>query len=139
MKQWILVVLVAVLQPVQAGKTQNVTLVVDDVPVTQVLQALAEQERKNLVVAPDVSGVVSLHLTNVPWKLALQTVVKSAGLVLRQEGAILHVHSESWQREEAARQEAEIARRRANLPLESRHIALHYADAAELVKAGTNC
>ena len=136
MKQWILVVLLAILQPVQAGKTQNVTLVVDDVPVTQVLQALAEQERKNLVVSPDVSGVVSLHLTDVPWKQALQTVVKSAGLVLRQEGAILHVHSESWQSEEAARQEAEAARRQANLPLENRHIALHYADATELAKAG---
>ncbi|HGV9225571.1 DNA uptake porin HofQ [Citrobacter amalonaticus] len=136
MKQWILVMLIAILQPVQAGKTQNVTLVVDDVPVTQVLQALAEQERKNLVVSPDVSGVVSLHLTDVPWKQALQTVVKSAGLVLRQEGAILHVHSESWQSEEAARQEAEVARRQANLPLENRHIALHYADATELAKAG---
>ncbi|EOI1354705.1 DNA uptake porin HofQ [Citrobacter amalonaticus] len=136
MKQWILAVLIAILQPVQAGKTQNVTLVVDDVPVTQVLQALAEQERKNLVVSPDVSGVVSLHLTDVPWKQALQTVVKSAGLVLRQEGAILHVHSESWQSEEAARQEAEVARRQANLPLENRHIALHYADATELAKAG---
>ena len=136
MKQWILVVLLAILQPVQAGKTQNVTLVVDDVPVTQVLQALAEQERKNLVVSPDVSGVVSLHLTDVPWKQALQTVVKSAGLVLRQEGAVLHVHSESWQSEEAARQEAEVARRQANLPLENRHIALHYADATELAKAG---
>lgn len=136
MKQWILVVLIAILQPVQAGKNQNVTLVVDDVPVTQVLQALAEQERKNLVISPDVSGVVSLHLTDVPWKQALQTVVKSAGLVLRQEGAILHVHSESWQSEEAARQEAEVARRQANLPLENRHIALHYADATELTKAG---
>ena len=136
MKQWILVVLIAILQPVQAGKNQNVTLVVDDVPVTQVLQALAEQERKNLVISPDVSGVVSLHLTDVPWKQALQTVVKSAGLVLRQEGAILHVHSESWQSEEAARQEAEVARRQANLPLENRHIALHYADATELAKAG---
>ncbi|EQB7868074.1 DNA uptake porin HofQ [Citrobacter amalonaticus] len=136
MKQWILVVLIAILQPVQAGKKQNVTLVVDDVPVTQVLQALAEQERKNLVISPDVSGVVSLHLTDVPWKQALQTVVKSAGLVLRQEGAILHVHSESWQSEEAARQEAEVARRQANLPLENRHIALHYADATELAKAG---
>ena len=112
------------------------TLVVDDVPVTQVLQALAEQERKNLVVSPDVSGVVSLHLTDVPWKQALQTVVKSAGLVLRQEGSILHVHSEGWQNEETARQEAEIARRQASLPLENRHIALHYADAMELAKAG---
>lgn len=136
MKQWILVMLIAVLLPVQAGKNQNVTLVVDDVPVTQVLQALAEQERKNLVVSPDVSGVVSLHLTDVPWKQALQTVAKSAGLILRQEGAILHVHSESWQSEETARQEAEVARRQANLPLENRHIALHYADATELANAG---
>lgn len=136
MKQWILVMLIAVLLPVQAGKNQNVTLVVDDVPVTQVLQALAEQERKNLVVSPDVSGVVSLHLTDVPWKQALQTVAKSAGLILRQEGSILHVHSESWQSEETARQEAEVARRQANLPLENRHIALHYADATELANAG---
>ncbi|EGT3575288.1 DNA uptake porin HofQ [Citrobacter amalonaticus] len=136
MKQWILVMIIAVLLPVQAGKNQNVTLVVDDVPVTQVLQALAEQERKNLVVSPDVSGVVSLHLTDVPWKQALQTVAKSAGLLLRQEGSILHVHSESWQSEETARQEAEVVRRQANLPLENRHIALHYADATELANAG---
>lgn len=63
---------------VQAAKPQKVTLMVDDVPVAQVLQALAEQEKLNLVVSPDVSGTVSLHLTDVPWKQALQTVVKSA-------------------------------------------------------------
>lgn len=119
-----------------AGKTQNVTLVVDDVPVVQVLQALAEQEGKNLVVSPDVSGVLSLHLADVPWKLAFQTVVKSAGLVLRQEGNILHVHSVRWQNESAARQESEQVRIQASLPLEHRNIILHYADATELAKAG---
>lgn len=51
---------------VQAAKPQKVTLMVDDVPVAQVLQALAEQEKLNLVVSPDVSGTVSLHLTDVP-------------------------------------------------------------------------
>ena len=50
---------------VQAAKPQKVTLMVDDVPVAQVLQALAEQEKLNLVVSPDVSGTVSLHLTDV--------------------------------------------------------------------------
>lgn len=119
-----------------AGKTQNVTLVVDEVPVVQVLQALAEQEGKNLVVSPDVSGVLSLHLADVPWKLAFQTVVKSAGLVLRQEGNILHVHSVRWQNESAARQESEQVRIQASLPLEHRNIILHYADATELAKAG---
>lgn len=109
---------------------------VDDVPVVQVLQTLAEQEGKNLVVSPDVSGVLSLRLTNVPWKQAFQTVVKSAGLVLRQEGSILHVHSVRWQKENALRQEGERARIQAGLPLEQRSILLQYADAADLAKAG---
>ena len=39
---------------VQAAKPQKVTLMVDDVPVAQVLQALAEQEKLKLVGAPDV-------------------------------------------------------------------------------------
>ena len=118
------------------GKAQKVTLMVDDVPVAQVLQALAEQEKLNLVVSPDVSGTVSLHLTDVPWKQALQTVVKSAGLITRQEGNILSVHSIAWQNNNIARQEAEQARAQANLPLENRSITLQYADAGELAKAG---
>lgn len=121
---------------VQAAKPQKVTLMVDDVPVAQVLQALAEQEKLNLVVSPDVSGTVSLHLTDVPWKQALQTVVKSAGLITRQEGNILSVHSIAWQNNNIARQEAEQARAQANLPLENRSITLQYADAGKLAKAG---
>ncbi|MCX0221991.1 DNA uptake porin HofQ, partial [Escherichia coli] len=61
---------------------------------------------------------------------------KSAGLVLRQEGNILHVHSVRWQNENAARQESEQVRIQASLPLEHRNIILHYADATELAKAG---
>ncbi|MDM2911511.1 DNA uptake porin HofQ [Citrobacter sp. Cpo012] len=133
---WIVIALAVGITSALATKPQNVTLVVDNVPVTQVLQALAEQEQKNLVVSPDVSGVLSLHLTDVPWKQALQTVVKSAGLVLRQEGNILHVHSVQWQNDNAARQDNEQARIQASLPLEQRSIILHYADAAELAKAG---
>ncbi|QRG79429.1 DNA uptake porin HofQ [Citrobacter sp. R56] len=136
MKLWIAATLMIIMQTAQAGKTQNVTLMVDDVPVAQVLQALAEQERKNMVISPDVSGSVSLHLTDVPWTLALQTVAKSAGLVLRQEGAILHVQTAAWQQEMMARQEDERAQQQATLPLENRNISLQYADAAELAKVG---
>lgn len=136
MKRWIAIILIALMPAAQAGKAAKVTLVVDDVPVVQVLQALAEQERQNLVVSPDVSGTLSLHLTDVPWKQALQTVVNSAGLVLRQEGNIFHVHSQAWQKEHSARQDAERLRLQANLPLENRSISLQYADAGELAKAG---
>lgn len=136
MKLWIAATLMIIMQAAQAGKAQNVTLMVDDVPVAQVLQTLAEQERKNMVISPDVSGSVSLHLTDVPWALALQTVAKSAGLVLRQEGAILHVQTAARQQEMIARQEAERAQQQATMPLENRNISLQYADAAELAKVG---
>src|SRR5699024_12311663 len=78
---------------------------------------------------------ISLHLTDVPWKQALQTVVKSAGLITRQEGNILSVHSIAWQNNNIARQEAEQARAQANLPLENRSITLQYADAGEIGRA----
>lgn len=47
MKQWIAALLLMLIPGVQAAKPQKVTLMVDDVPVAQVLQALAEQEKLN--------------------------------------------------------------------------------------------
>ncbi len=120
----------------QAEKPKPVTLVVDDVPVVQVLQTLAEQEKHNLVVSPDVSGVLSLHLVNVPWKQALETVIASAGLTLDKQGNILHVHSQAWQQQKQASLQAEREKQQLNLPLHSKSLLLRYADASELAKAG---
>ncbi len=118
------------------GKAAKVTLMVDDVPVAQVLQVLAEQEKLNLVVSPDVSGTVSLHLTDVPWKQALQTVVKSAGLITRRGGQHSRCIPLPGRMTISPAREAEQTRAQANLPLENRNITLQYADAGELAKAG---
>ena len=84
----IVLLLLAFSHPLWAAAPKPVTLVVDDVPVAQVLQALVTQENRNLVISPDVSGTLSLNLTGVPWRQALQTVVASAGLVLHEERSI---------------------------------------------------
>ncbi|BFT83569.1 hypothetical protein GVv1_43610 [Enterobacter pseudoroggenkampii] len=57
--------LLAFSHPLWAAAPKPVTLVVDDVPVVQVLQALIAQENRNLVVSPDVNGTISLNLTRV--------------------------------------------------------------------------
>ncbi|WP_437432848.1 DNA uptake porin HofQ [Yokenella regensburgei] len=116
--------------------TRLVTLIMDDVPVAQVLQALAEQENKNLIITPDVSGTLSLHLVEVPWKQALQTVLTSTGLSLREEGNILHVRSATWQQQQRDAQEVAREKQKQNQPLEERSFTLRYADADELAKAG---
>ena len=77
------------LSALAATPASNISLVVDDVPVRQVLQALAETEKQNVIIAPEVSGDVTLHLVNVPWKVAFQTVVEIGQLHWRKEGAIL--------------------------------------------------
>ena len=127
--------LAALSQPLWAATPKPVTLLVDDVPVVQILQALVAQEDRNLVVSPDVSGSLSLNLTRVPWRQALQTVVNSAGLVLREEGGIFYVHTAAWQREQQTRKEQERAQRLLDAPLHSHSIPFAYADAAELQKA----
>ncbi|MGG1926396.1 DNA uptake porin HofQ [Enterobacter soli] len=135
MKIRIMLLLMILSHPVWAGTPKPVNLVVDDVPVVQVLQALAAQEERNLVVSPDVSGTLSLNLTRVPWRQALNTVVTSAGLILREERGIFYVHTAAWQREQEARKEQEQIKRQLDAPLLSRSISLSYADAGELQKA----
>ena len=66
MKLRIVLLLLAFSRPLWAVAPKPVTLVVDDVPVVQVLQALVAQENRNLVVSPDVGGTLSLNLTHVP-------------------------------------------------------------------------
>lgn len=136
MKKWITGLMLFALPYVSTATTQLVTLTVDDVPVVQVLQTLAAIEKQNLVIQKDVSGTLSLHLTDVPWRQALQTVVESAGLTLSQKGTIWQVHSASWQQQKQAEQDARQARQKQNAPLQTRSIVLRYADAEELAKAG---
>lgn len=137
MMRWIsLLFLLLPLMATAAKKDQPVSLVVDDAPVAQVLQTLAELKQKNLVVAPDVSGTVSLHLKNVPWQQALRSVIDSAGLTLTQQGTVLYVHTLAWKNARQVQLEAERDKRLQNLPLQDHSVALRYADAGDLAKAG---
>lgn len=118
------------------AKEKTVSLMVDDVPVTQVIQTLATLGERNIVIAPEVGGQISLQLNDVPWQQALRTVMSSAGLVLDTQSGILFVHTKAWLAEKSALKDAERQKRLQALPLKGKSVILHYADAAELAKAG---
>lgn len=135
MRKWMASVVLFSLPVAAVSAAPLVTMSVDEVPVAQVLQALATLEKQNIVIPPEVSGVVSLNLTEVPWLQAMQTVAASAGLILSQQGAIWQVHTASWQQQKLAEREAAQARRKKNAPTLTRGIVLRHANAAELAKA----
>ena len=137
MKRRILLLAITLaLSPCQAATPRLVSLTVDEVPVVQVLQSLAETGAYSLVVAPDVKGTLSLQLRDVPLPQALEAVTGSAGLVMRQQGKIMYIDSQARQQEKQAHQAAEQLRKRQNLPLTDDSIEVRYADAGELAKAG---
>lgn len=56
-----------------------------DAELAVVLDLLAKQSGANIVIAEDVEGKVSLTLRDVPWREALETIVKTAGYVMVSE------------------------------------------------------
>jgi type IV pilus assembly protein PilQ len=73
---------------------RRITLEFHDIEIRNLLRLIADVSKKNLVVADDVGGKVTVSLRNVPWDQALDLVLKTKGLVREDLGDILR--SPSW-------------------------------------------
>src|SRR5207237_812007 len=64
---------------------------VKDIDIKNLLGAIAEISKKNIIVADDVKGTVTIKLRNVPWDQALDIILKSKGLGREEVGNIIRV------------------------------------------------
>ena len=64
----------------------RVTFSFKDTDLTEVIDAIGKVSGANIVVAPEVSGTLTLRLTNVPWRDALEVAVKTLGYAVVEEG-----------------------------------------------------
>lgn len=136
---WIRVLLLALALPFASQADKGISLVLDNAPVTQVLQALAENQNVNLMIAPGVDGVLSLNLINVPWKQAFQLVLNTAELSQQREGNVIQILPKARLQEKQALAMERRKQQALDQPLLYQVFAPHYADAEELsaaLKAG---
>ena len=111
---------------------QRLTLNFQDIETRAVLQLLAETSGKNIVVSDTVSGSVTLRLRNVPWDQALDIVMTTKGLDMRQNGNVIIVAPAD---EIAARETADLEAKQAISELEpmySEFLQVNYAKADDL-------
>ena len=111
---------------------QRLTLNFQDIETRAVLQLLAETSGKNIVVSDTVQGNVTLRLRNVPWDQALDIVMTTKGLDMRQNGNVIMVAPAE---EIAARETADLEAKAAISELEpmySEFLQVNYAKAADL-------
>jgi type IV pilus assembly protein PilQ len=118
---------------------QRLTLNFQDIETRAVLQLLAETSGRNIVVSDTVQGNVTLRLRNVPWDQALDIVMTTKGLDMRQNGNVIMVAPAE---EIAARETADLEAKNAISELEpmySEFLQVNYAkasDLASLINAG---
>lgn len=90
--------------PQYTGK--RVTFEFKDIDIHNLLRVIAEVSKKNVVVADDVSGKVTIRLRNVPWDQAFELILRSKGLGKEEIGNIVRVAPLKTLEEEAKLREA---------------------------------
>jgi MSHA type pilus biogenesis protein MshL len=72
--------------PQPAVKAQTYSVVVNEVPVKELLNALARDTRQNIDIHPTISGVVSLNAIDEPLPAILERISKQVDIRYRMEG-----------------------------------------------------
>jgi len=111
---------------------ERLTLNFQDIDVRAVLQLLADISGRNIVVSDTVAGNVTLRLQNVPWDQAMDIVLATKGLDMRENGNVIVVAPAD---EISAREKADLASRKELTelePLYSEYLQINYAKASDL-------
>jgi type IV pilus assembly protein PilQ len=117
---------------VYTGK--KLSLNFQDIEIRSVLQLLADFTDKNIVVSDSVKGNITLRLKNVPWDQALDIVLESKALGMRNNGNVIWVAPAS---ELAAKEQQELQslkRIKELEPLVTEYISVNYARAEDLIQ-----
>ncbi len=113
---------------------ERLTLNFQDIDSRAVLQLLADISGRNIVVSDTVEGNVTLRLQNVPWDQAMDIVLATKGLDMRENGNVIIVAPAD---EIAAREKADLESRqeiRELEPLFSEFVQVNYAKASDLAE-----
>ena len=119
----------------QPSDGRRISIDVQGAEVETVLRSLAEFSGKNIVASKEVKGTVTLRLRNVPWRQALDILLRTQALGMVDNGSTIVVSNlDTLRKEELERRTAERAQEEL-LPLYTRIIPVSYANAEEMSKA----
>ncbi len=110
----------------------RLTLNFQNIEVRAVLQLIADFTGMNVVVSDTVSGSLTLRLQNVPWDQALDIILKTKGLSMRQNGNVILIAPTE---ELASREKLELQSKKQVeelAPLRTEFIEINYAKADDI-------
>lgn len=130
MNKWISGLALLLAMTASRAEEPPLSLAFNEAPVGQILQALADYQQLNLMIAPGVEGVLSLRLQDVPWRQALDLVSRVTGLIIETESNVMLVWPESWQSEKQRTEAQRLVEQEQSQPLVTSVVTLGWADAS---------
>jgi type II secretory pathway component HofQ len=89
----------------------------EDADILSVLRLLSEYAGVNIVAGKDVTGTVTVRLHNVPWRQALEIILKASGFAYREDPGVIRVDTAE-----------NLDKQDYDLPLTSKVYKLEFAD-----------
>ncbi len=111
---------------------ERLSLNFQNIEVRAVLQLIADFTSMNLVTSDTVTGSLTLRLQNVPWDQALDIILKTKGLAMREMGSVMYIGPSE---EIAAREKHDLEAKKQLTDLEplfSDLIQINYAKASDI-------
>ncbi|MDG3084668.1 type IV pilus secretin PilQ [Vibrio hannami] len=119
---------------VNRSEENRISLNAQDMPVRNLLQAVADFKGLDLVVSDSVEGNISLNFENVPWEQALEVILHAKGLDKHITGNIILIApKEDFGKRTQYEAEQTKLTQQFEL-LHSRVIRVHFANAVELAE-----
>ena len=101
----------APVMPAPPEGSRLISLDFKDADVVNLLRILAAESGRNIVIGDDVKGKMSISLRNVPWELALDTVMEARGLQKTERDNVIRIVStEQLAKEREAKARVEEAK-----------------------------
>ncbi len=111
---------------------RKVTLEFADAEVRKIFQLLSEVSGKNFVLGDEVTGTISLKLVNVPWDQALDIIMDTKNLDMRDTGNVLTIKGKGKFKTQAE-EDLEIKKIAAkSIVLKTETFSVNYASVADI-------
>ncbi|MBI3319377.1 MAG: secretin and TonB N-terminal domain-containing protein [Candidatus Omnitrophica bacterium] len=79
-------------EPVIASSSESLISVdFKDADIRQVLRVIALKSGTDIVAGPDVEGLITIKLTDVPWEQSLDIILRTYGLTYERKGRVIRV------------------------------------------------
>lgn len=109
----------------------NVNLDFRDADIRNVLQVLSYKSGVNIVAGPEVTGLVTIQLRDVPWQQALDVILQTYGFASERKGKIIVVTT--VENLKKIREDSTVLAEQE--PLETRTFNINFGKAAEIIQS----